>query len=325
MRILITSCDMGVDTYRAKEMRLRFLHGVACEPRHEIVADPSEADLILVGNLWDDDWYRVVLQDPVLNRYPDKCFGIDDIDQPAVLIRGVYSGAERNIFNFGRVRGGSYDLYQCNYLNPFIRACAEQRNGVEKRYLFSFIGRAETHAVREQLCRLSFARKDVLVEDSGSVFDNYDHHAKEHGERQQYYARVLLESKFALCPRGRGVSSVRLFEALELGVCPVIISDRWYPPLGPDWDNLVLRVREKDVARIEEIVAAREGAHAELGLRARAAHETYFAEDKYFNYLVDACLDIRNQQTIPERWFWRLRHVNMLCHRLRRKLTPGMW
>jgi len=325
MKIHITSCDMGEKTYREKELRLRHLHSVAAVPRHELVEDPAVADLILVGNLWDDDWYRVVRDDRVLNRYPDKCFGIDDIDQPAVLIRGVYSGAERNIFNFGRVRTGSYDLYQRGYLNPFVREFAERREQAEKRYLFSFIGRAETHAMRERLCRLDFSRDDVLVEDSGQVFDNYDYYSNEHVERQKHFARVLLESKFTLCPRGRGVSSVRLFEALELGVCPVIISDGWFPPPGVDWDSVALRVRERDVDRIEEIVATHEGEYQALGRRAREAHEAHFAEDRYFNYVVDACLDIRAKQAVPERWFWRLRHVNMLCHRLRRKVTPGMW
>jgi hypothetical protein len=34
------------------------------------------------------------------------------------------------------------------------------------------------------------------------------------------YAELLIASKFVLCPRGNGASSIRLFESMQLGICP---------------------------------------------------------------------------------------------------------
>jgi hypothetical protein len=39
------------------------------------------------------------------------------------------------------------------------------------------------------------------------------------------YVKMLLQSKLALAPRGYGGSSFRLFEAMQLGVAPVVIGD----------------------------------------------------------------------------------------------------
>ena len=52
----------------------------------------------------------------------------------------------------------------------------------------------------------------------------------------------MQSSYFALCPRGYGVTSYRLYEAFEFGVVPVYISreDEYYLPFEDivDWDKL---------------------------------------------------------------------------------------
>ncbi len=44
------------------------------------------------------------------------------------------------------------------------------------------------------------------------------------------YGSVLMDSVFALCPAGTGPNSIRLWEAINAGVIPVIISDNYNPP-----------------------------------------------------------------------------------------------
>ena len=49
-----------------------------------------------------------------------------------------------------------------------------------------------------------------------------------------------------ICPRGWGSSSIRLFEVMEMGRVPVIISDAWVNE-APKWADFSVRVSEADV------------------------------------------------------------------------------
>ena len=63
----------------------------------------------------------------------------------------------------------------------------------------------------------------------------------EHGE----YIRTMLNWDFALCPRGGGLSSYRLYEAIQCGCVPILFADDAalpYPDL--DWNNIVMRMPE---------------------------------------------------------------------------------
>jgi hypothetical protein len=96
---------------------------------------------------------------------------------------------------------------------------------------------------------------------------------------------------------------------MSLGICPVIIADAWVPPIGPEWTEISLRIAEREVGSIEQILRSHEGDHAELGLHAQRAWFKYFADNAYFNYIVNACLAMKARQTMPESVFWRSRHV----------------
>jgi len=66
----------------------------------------------------------------------------------------------------------------------------------------------------------------------------------------------ILDSKFVLCPRGWFPVTYRLFEVMELGRCPVIISDQWVPIQGIPWDECTIQVPEVDVGNIPEIASS---------------------------------------------------------------------
>jgi Exostosin family len=126
---------------------------------------------------------------------------------------------------------------------------------------------------------------------------------------QHRYCEILRDSKFALCPRGTGTGSIRLFEAMSLGICPVIIADAWLPPIGPEWNQISLRIAERDIGNIGQILLSHERDHVEMGLLAQRAWLKYFADESYFNYIVDACFAMKERQTVPESAFWHSRHV----------------
>lgn len=81
----------------------------------------------------------------------------------------------------------------------------------KKRYRASFIGRLGTHALRNEMAAVLQNRQDVLIYD-GNV-----------GTRA--FVKAMMQSYLALAPRGYGGSSFRFFEAMQLGVAPVLIGD----------------------------------------------------------------------------------------------------
>lgn len=81
----------------------------------------------------------------------------------------------------------------------------------KKKYLASFIGRLDTHPVRVAMHSILQSRTNI------SIFDGNMGTAR--------FVKQVLQSHLALAPRGYGGSSFRFFEAMQLGVTPILIGD----------------------------------------------------------------------------------------------------
>jgi hypothetical protein len=102
----------------------------------------------------------------------------------------------------------------------------------------------------------------------------------------------MRRSRFVLCPRGRGTSSFRLYEALAHGCVPVIISDGWVAPDGPDWDSFSIRWPERDAEGLAEMLEDRDAEWPQLSRAARSAYEAFFAPSVSFHQIVERCADL---------------------------------
>jgi hypothetical protein len=107
------------------------------------------------------------------------------------------------------------------------------------------------------------------------------------------HAEAILDSQFVLCPAGCGPSSYRLFESMEMGRVPVILSDDWVPPPGPRWDEFSVRVPERFVGEISSILSMFSDRHEVMGRQARLAWEQWFAKPVCFHRLIELCADIQ--------------------------------
>ena len=161
---------------------------------------------------------------------------IDRHRRPSFL-HGVYSSATRTKGMFGRMQSCGYMVHNawCQNLPPLPMPFYRQ----PKEYLFSFIGR-RSHPVRKKLFRASWPCKEVFIADTTGQYEHFKNQYQNKDQlqnRQAMQARyweIMARSKFVLCPRGAGASSIRLFEAMQAGVAPVISSDDWIPAAGPD-------------------------------------------------------------------------------------------
>jgi hypothetical protein len=149
---------------------------------------------------------------PVWRRWPEKCFVYHETYNPPTLLHGICSSIPQWKNWFGRFRSFGYPLLTHLCPNPV----PDGLFGIKepKRYLFSFVGRW-SHAVRRRLFAHSWP-DDVFVRCSHDTYSRFIRAPEKDSRAEEVrYWQTMAASKFALCPRGAGVSSIRLFEALH--------------------------------------------------------------------------------------------------------------
>jgi hypothetical protein len=132
--------------------------------------------------------------------------------------------------------------------------------------------------------------------------------------KQRRYQEVLARSRFVLCPRGHGTSSIRLYETMAAGRVPVIISDEWVAPPGPDWDRFSLRVAESEAGLIPEVLEQRDDAWSDMAAAAAAAFDAHFSRAVGFHRIADLLAELRTARAsapTPIRMRGRLLNANI--------------
>ena len=264
--------------------------------RHQLTDDPEAAEIILLAG--DLETPAQAQANPLLQEYPEKTMAYSEMDDFVLYVPGVYCSAatERGI----KLRRAQSNIYFSRYgssMNPEVR----HRPGEAKQLLFCFRGRKDCR-VRRNIIEYPYNRPDIeLLETTGYMHWNSGIVGTR--QSQKDYADALASSHFALCPRGMGFGSIRLFEVMEMGVAPVLLADRYALPPGPDWESFLLKVPEREFARLPEILERHVPESVERGRQARLAWEQFFAPELVFNRVVDQLIEIRRQTVVPERLF----------------------
>jgi hypothetical protein len=264
--------------------------------RHTLVAEPREAEIILFAELHFLLGFHV-MRHPVYRSFRNKsfAFGIDDYVAP--FLPGVFASIDRKHYSPRRVRSGFFLSIQ---ENPFL----DYDTAPEREYLFSFVGSVKTWPVRAELKKLAHPRSHFVDTSTESLPVMTSGTDEERALFWRRYADIARRSKFVLCPRGAGASSIRLFEMMKMGRVPVILSDAWVPPLGPKWDEFIIRVPEGQAAQVPAILEEREAEFLVMGEKARQAWVRWFSPETIFDTIVDWCLEIKAARRAPE-WLAR--------------------
>jgi hypothetical protein len=289
---------------------LELVESVARDDRfgeHTLVSDPSDADLILFVDLHQHpgDWrMRSLREHPLVREFPRKSFVYDERDVPRDSLPGIYVAMPRSAFDSRRQRAFAY--YRLLNDTRSVR-------GDPPDLLFSFRGR-RAGSVRDGVLALSHPR--AIIEDTSDL-DFFDDTLGERADAKSRYREVLGRSKFVLCPRGAGTSSVRLFETLAGGRVPVILSDEWVPPAGIDWTSCAVRIAERDTRAVPEQLEALEPEWPALSAAAGRVYDEWFAPDVWFHRAVEHCRELMHTGAtgLSRQWttraYWRAgaRHV----------------
>ncbi len=252
------------------------------------VVTPSEAELVILHS----DELGYINSSPLYKEYKSKSVCITESDIPTFRLPGLYAANQKGLLTAGRTRTINYLISERSKPNPEIKALAG--SSVEKKYLYSFMGGTNSWP-RRWLFRYTPKKDDTIIEPT----DKYNHwevdeaDVEEHARRmRRRYAEVMAASKFSICPRGCGLSSYRLFESMSLGVAPVIISDKWRPVAGVNWDFAIF-VREKDIPKLDQIVRSHEHEWQQRGQLARAAYNEFFGGDAIARTLYGQLSELR--------------------------------
>ena len=248
---------------------------------YSIVTEPANADYIIhppgdhltmapVGRLLRP-----------LSRLDVRSFAWDSNDGPTGRRSGFYCSLPRQLFEPERHCSISYPI-PFNELVDAAPASDALRD-------FGFMGN-QTSGVRARMLQWFAADggkyNGVITE--GTYGSDWNVLFQRDGsEPKQRYARFLRETKFVVCPRGFGVGTVRMFEAMQAGRVPVILSDGYVMPNGIDWDSCSLRIAEIDFRRIPEVVEANLHRWPQMAANALAVWQRHFSNTGVIQYLAD--------------------------------------
>jgi hypothetical protein len=249
-----------------------------------------EADFILLFERVSTKFWTYAAElrrDPIFVQYNKQIVCINEDDAGRGFLAGCYTSLSKHNFKYNlspRIHRAIPFLKSYNV--PLKSDAVHSKPDPRPRYLFSFRGTSITNRLRRKLFKhfASFpGAKVVCVNKSFG----------QHGSQEMIdYIEEILQSKFVICPGGFSPQTVRLFETMQLGRCPVIISDQWVPITGIDWRNCAVVVSEREVKSLPKILAAREAEAADLGACARIAWEKNFAPEQRFLLTFSQAIDV---------------------------------
>jgi Exostosin family len=230
----------------------------------QLVDDPALADIIV----FEADNWPYLRRSALIRQYRDKCICISEWDKPSFFLPSISASNKSSWYSSGRAETMHYPLAARGGWNEWVTWLANEP--ADKKYLYSFMGKSSSRVRKVILrhyatSRLPALHDDILIEGSDHAVLNQ---AGYRDASMRRYAEIMSASKFALCPRGWGTSSLRLFEACEMGVAPVILADRWVPIGGIDW-SFALFVGENRVRDLDGIIRSHESEWVQRGQRAR--------------------------------------------------------
>jgi hypothetical protein len=138
----------------------------------------------------------------------------------------------------------------------------------KRNLLYSFIGGYQKDYltdIRLQIFKMNHPKK-TLIKNTGEWYFNkivYNKKQNEKGELNEnktdedkttFYNKTLINSRYSLCPSGTGPNSIRFWESLAVGSIPILLSDTLDLPKNKLWKESILRIKEKDVKQIPNIL-----------------------------------------------------------------------
>lgn len=139
----------------------------------------------------------------------------------------------------------------------------------ERKYLYSFMGGVQAGyltSVRNQIFQMQHPEDAFILNTGDWHFNSTVYSSKQnmnqelninenHIQKTKKYNKVLLNSRFSLCPSGSGPNSIRFWESLACGAIPVLLADTLDLPQGFEWSKIIVVVPEYEVDDISKALS----------------------------------------------------------------------
>ena len=176
--------------------------------------------------------------------------------------------------------GGNSKTYPQVHI-PLISSGFKQVNDYQKMIFCSFVG-STTNPIRN-------ATLQHLSGQPGFFIKAYNWEPEISNDKASEFKNVMEQSRFALCPRGYGATSYRMYEAIQLGSIPVYVSDKHLLPWANelDWSDFSVVVSEKQIAEIPNILKSfSEMEVRNMQRRLREVYPLYFTIPAVYNQII---------------------------------------
>lgn len=236
------------------------------------------------------------------HRRPESTFVWDAGDFPTGRLPGLYCSLDDGLFDPARHRGFCYPLRYNRHIRAFPLDEADR--------LFGFCG-SPSSPLRHRL----FAEFASLAAEGTAVLQNttglWGSLFAEESDARKTYADALRRSKFFLCPRGNGRSSIRLFETMEAARVPVILSDGLVLPQCVNWSRCAIIYPERNLSALPRLLREREPEWRQMAGDARREWERNFSDATLLRRVATELRTIMASRSQPEstRRFGQLRRV----------------
>lgn len=174
-------------------------------------------------------------------------------------------GLDLLVYSMGCKKPGYYPI-------PLISQplCSTPFEECEKDIAYSFFG-ANTHPIREQLV------KELGGEYVQLTSIDYDK-----------YIEILKRSTFVLCPRGYGITSFRMFEAIHFNAIPIYISDEFWEPFNIPFEEYGIKIRLDQIEDIYSILTKIDV--VKLQKKVKEVFENYITYSSCYNQVIETLL-----------------------------------
>jgi len=185
---------------------------------------------------------------------------------------GIQERLPENTINF--VAGGNKDGIPIPLIcSPIPEKYLEKKN---KDIFCSFVGtylNTEKYSCRLKLYETFNTDKEFYFSTprpwSNVVQDNFF----------QEFCEITKRSNFTLCPRGYGLQSFRLYEALQLGSIPVFVYNKSFFPFSEfiKWEDFCILIHENEITDLKNILKNISlDQQQKMVLKGREIYEAYF-------------------------------------------------
>lgn len=239
--------------------------------------DPSAADRIIFIDLHQAhhlDTRQTILRHPLFTEYRHKILVWNETDRPLFSVRGLYTNVPQALIQDSTVAPIPYLFVPADSLFHGTHFLTTGRT-MKCTYRGS-----NTHKCRRQLSNINLP--------DFSFVDSSQSNSLPRGQ----YLTELDDSVHALCPRGHGLTSFRLYEAMARGCLPVIIADGWVPPKGIAWDRFCTFVKESNIDSLPNLLSSTETELVSMQESLRREFSAYLAPDLRMNYFLKQISDI---------------------------------